>query len=86
MRPVPKSKTRKRSTRRPYVPDDRPVRKPRSSPRWYGYVVLGLILVGVFLIVLNYMGLLPPGETVQGWLWAGLGFIAAGFIAATRWR
>jgi len=27
-----------------------------------------------------------PGDTRQLWLWLGLGFIAAGFIAATQWR
>jgi hypothetical protein len=42
--------------------------------------------IGVALIVLNYMGLLPPGETRPLWLWLGLGFIAGGFVAATQWR
>lgn len=83
---MPKSKTRKRNTRRPYVPREEPVRRPRTSPRWYGFLVLGLILVGVAMIVLNYMGILPPGETVPLWLWTGLGAIAAGFVAATQWR
>jgi hypothetical protein len=42
--------------------------------------------VGVAMIVLNYMGLLPPGRTTPLWLWLGLGFIAGGFVAATQWR
>jgi hypothetical protein len=43
------------------------------------------MLAGVLLIVLNYMGAVPGG-TQQHWLWVGLGVIAAGFVAATRWR
>jgi hypothetical protein len=34
---------------------------------------------------LNYMNFIPGG-TQQHWLWVGLGVIAAGFAAATRWR
>ena len=44
------------------------------------------IAVGVAMIVLNYMGILPPGQTVQQWLWAGLGCIGAGFALSTRWN
>jgi hypothetical protein len=43
------------------------------------------MVVGVAMIVLNYMGLIPGG-TAQVWLWVGLAFIAAGFVAATQWR
>ncbi|MFM8999318.1 MAG: cell division protein CrgA [Actinomycetota bacterium] len=82
---MPKSKTRKRSTRRPYLPAEQPVKRPRSSPSWYGYLVLGFILVGVAVIVLNYMGIMPGG-TEPTWLWVGLGGIGIGFVAATQWR
>ena len=60
--------------------------KPKPSPRWYGFLVLGLILLGVLIIVLNYADFLLPGGTQQHWLWIGLGTIGLGFIAATRWR
>jgi len=43
------------------------------------------MLVGVTMIVLNYMSIMP-GDTRQLWLWLGLGFIAGGFVAATQWR
>ena len=62
---MPKSKTRKRSTRRPYVPVAPTPAAPKASPPWFGYLVVGLILLGVAMIVLNYMGILPPGQTVQ---------------------
>ena len=81
---MPKSRGRQKRSGRPYAAPP-PKKKPRSSPRWYGFLVLGLILLGVLLIVLNYMGAIPGG-TQQHWLWIGLGFIAAGFVAATQWR
>jgi hypothetical protein len=81
---MPKSKSRQRGGRRPYAAPP-PKKKPKPSPRWYGFLVLGLMLVGVAMIVLNYMGIMP-GDTQQLWLWLGLGFIAAGFVAATQWR
>jgi len=81
---MPKSKGRQRDRRRPYAAPP-PRRKPKASPRWYGILVLGLMILGVAMIVLNYMGLMP-GDTRQLWLWLGLGFIAGGFVAATQWR
>jgi len=81
---MPKSKSRQRDRRRPYAAPP-PKRKPKASPRWYAFFVLGLMAVGVGMIILNYMNLMPGG-TQQLWLWLGLGFIAGGFVAATQWR
>jgi len=81
---MPKSRQRSRKTSRSYAQAPQK-KKPRSSPRWYAFLVLGSILLGVLVIVLNYMGAVPGG-TQQHWLWIGLGVIAAGFVAATRWR
>lgn len=81
---MPRSRSRQRDRRRPYAAPT-PKKRPKASPRWYGFLVLGLILFGVAMIVLNYMGIMPGG-TRQLWLWLGLGFIAGGFIAATQWR
>ncbi len=81
---MPKSRSRQKRSTRPYAAP--PTKKrPRPSPRWFGGLVLGLLGVGIALIVLNYMDL-TPGGTQQHWLWIGLGFIAAGFGAATQWR
>lgn len=79
---MPRSRHRQRKPDRPYAAPP-PRKRPKASPAWYGILVLGLILIGVAIIVLNYMNLIPT----QGyWLWVGLGVIAAGFGAATQWR
>ncbi|MGZ5292211.1 MAG: cell division protein CrgA [Actinomycetota bacterium] len=78
---MPRSRTRQKRTR-PYAAPP-PKKRPKPSPAWYGYLVLGLILSGVAVIVWNYM----RGDSAENlWLWTGLGVIAVGFVAATRWR
>lgn len=57
----------------------------KSSPRWYAALLLGLLLSGMLVVVFNYMNLLP-GDANNGYLFLGLGLIAAGFLAATRYR
>jgi hypothetical protein len=57
----------------------------RRSPRWYGGVVLGLLVVGVLTILLNYLTVLPGSVTVW-YLITGLVLIFAGFLMATRYH
>ncbi|HEX6230756.1 MAG TPA: cell division protein CrgA [Actinomycetota bacterium] len=81
---MPKSRGRQKRSSRPYAAPQTK-KRPKASPRWYGFLVLGLMALGVAIIVLNYMDVVPGG-TQQHWLWIGLGIIAAGFGAATQWR
>lgn len=76
---MPKSK----SKRQRFQPPPKP--KPKPSPRWLGPSILTILLLGVAVIVLNYLGLVPGGTTNM-YLWVGLGLIALGFGAATQWR
>jgi uncharacterized membrane protein len=80
--PESRGRQKQRSRRRPYVPAP-PVKKRRSSPRWYGVLTLGLMVVGVVVIIWNYMRGDSANPIV---LFVGLGFIAVGFGLATRWR
>jgi hypothetical protein len=57
----------------------------KHSPRWLGPVILGLLLIGAGVVILNYVGALP-GDTSNAYLFLGLGLITAGFLAATQWR
>ncbi len=57
----------------------------RSSPRWVPVLMLAFFGLGLICIMLNYLGLLPGGAS-NVYLFVGLGFIVAGFIAATRWH
>ena len=64
---------------------------PRSRPRC-GAAPAGtrcsswcFFAIGLVGIMLNYLGILPGGASNM-YLFIGLGFIVAGFIAATRWH
>lgn len=80
--PESRGRQRQRARRRTYVPPP-PVKKRRESPRWYGFVTLGFMAVGVAIIVWNYMRGDSADPTI---LFVGLGLIAVGFALATRWR
>jgi hypothetical protein len=56
------------------------------SPRWVPVLMFTLLAIGVIVIVLNYIDILLPGATSNGYLLLGLGFILAGIITATQYR
>ena len=59
----------------------------RRSPPWYGAVVLALLIVGVVIIVVNYLAHLPWLAHGSPWgLVIGLFLIFVGFLMATRYR
>jgi hypothetical protein len=60
-------------------------REQKVSPWWVPTLMFGFLGLGVVVIVLNYVGLLP-GETSNGYLLLGLGFITLGFITATNYH
>jgi hypothetical protein len=60
-------------------------KKAKSSPRWMGLLIIGLFLLGVLVVILNYAGLLPGGVN-NLWLVAAIGSIFGGLILATRYH
>ena len=60
-------------------------RTVRKSPRWYGPLVLFLLVAGVLCIILNYITVLP-GSVSAWYLVAGLVVIFGGFVMATRYH
>jgi len=57
----------------------------KSSPRWMGILIIGLFVLGVLIIILNYAGALPGGVN-NWWLVGAIGSIFAGLLLATRYR
>ena len=60
----------------------------KVSPPWVPVLMLTLLVLGMLVIVSNYLpgaGLLP-GDTDNKWLLIGLGLITGGFITATKYR
>jgi hypothetical protein len=70
-----------------YTPPN-PQSQRGPSPRWVPVLMFALWLLGLLLIILNYMGLLPgAGDGGNGWyLIAGLGAILGGIMVATQYR
>jgi len=79
----------KRSSSGPsrYTPPS-PTVKHAPSPRWVPVLMFTLWILGLLMIVLNYMGLLPgAGDDGNGWyLVGGLVSILAGIMVATQYR
>ena len=60
-------------------------RSSKTSPRWFGVLILSLFILGVVIVILNYAGLLPGGVN-NVWLVAAIGSIFAGLLLATRYH
>jgi hypothetical protein len=56
-----------------------------ASGWWVPVLMLTFFGVGVFGILLNYLGVLPSSPS-NWYLLGGLGVIVLGFITATRYR
>ena len=54
------------------------------SPRWYVVTMSSLMIIGVLLIVFNYLTLLP-GSVSKWYLWSGLALIGGGFLMTTNY-
>ena len=57
----------------------------KVSPRWVPVLMFALLIGGMLLIIVNYLGVLPGGAN-NWYLLAGLGMITGGFITATQYR
>ncbi|HEY2563380.1 MAG TPA: cell division protein CrgA [Acidimicrobiales bacterium] len=57
----------------------------KKSPKWMGILILGLFVLGVLIVILNYANVLPGGVN-NWWLVAAIGSIFAGLMAATRYH
>ncbi len=75
---MPKSRS-KRST---YIPPK--PQKPKPSPRWVPPVGLGLIVLGIALILVNYIVTSFPGGNYN--LIIGFVLMAAGLGVLSQWR
>lgn len=60
-------------------------RQVRRSPRWYPWMLLTLLLLGVLFIVLNYIDALPSSPT-NWYTLGGLICILAAALLSTRYR
>jgi hypothetical protein len=60
-------------------------RAQKVSPRWVPVLMFTCWALGVGVVITNYLGVLP-GETSNGYLLVGLGLLALGFVAATRYH
>ena len=57
----------------------------KTSPRWMGFLIIGLFVLGVLVVILNYADVLPGGVN-NLWLIAAIGAIFVGLIMATRYH
>ncbi|HAM01579.1 MAG TPA: hypothetical protein DCQ30_05045 [Acidimicrobiaceae bacterium] len=60
-------------------------RSKKVSPKWMGPLILGLLVLGTLMIVLNYFDVLPASPT-NWYLLGGIVMIACGFVVATQYH
>jgi hypothetical protein len=60
-------------------------RSKKVSPKWMGPLILGLLVLGTLMIVLNYFDVLPASPT-NWYLLGGIVMIASGFVVATQYH
>ncbi|HTN99413.1 MAG TPA: cell division protein CrgA [Microthrixaceae bacterium] len=61
--------------------------KAAPSPSWVPVLMFGLWILGLVLIILNYMQVLPGAPDGNGWyLIAGLVSLLGGIMVATQYR
>ena len=60
-------------------------RSQKVSPRWFGVLIIGMFVLGVLIVILNYAGLLPGGVH-NAWLLGAIGAIFVGLLLATRYH
>lgn len=57
----------------------------KVSPTWVPVLMFSLLIVGMVVIITNYLELLPGGAK-NTYLMGGLALITGGFITSTRYR
>ena len=55
------------------------------SPAWFGPTIIALFLLGLLLLILNYVGVMPGG-TSAWYIVAGVFVIFLGFAATLRYH
>jgi len=88
-----KAGSKKDPAKQPAAPPRKPGRytppKPKStksSPLWVPAAMFTCLLLGLLVIVANYLGLLPGGEAQNSSLFIGLGLLITGFGLSTQYR
>jgi len=77
---VPQSK----SKRSRYTPP--PPKNLEPSKLWVPVAMATLLVVGLLVIVLNYLNVLPGDQTENRYLLLGIALISGGFVVATNYR
>jgi hypothetical protein len=58
----------------------------KVSPLWVPTTMFTCLILGILVIIGNYLSLLPGGEAQNSYLFVGLGLMIAGFVLSTQYR
>jgi Cell division protein CrgA len=58
----------------------------KHSALWVPAVMFSCLLVGVIVIIANYLEVLPGGQAQNSYLFLGLGLLVGGFVLSTQYR
>ena len=84
------AKTKRRRKAPPPPPPGRyTAPKPKTateSPLWVPATMFAALIVGVAVIIGNYLELLPGSQAQNSYLFIGLGMLIFGFVMSTQYR
>ncbi len=61
-------------------------KKQASSKLWVPATMFAMLILGMLVIIANYLQMLPGGEAQNSYLFVGLGLFVGGAILSTQLR
>ncbi len=63
-----------------------PLDMVKPSPQWFLWLIVAFFVLGMLMIVVNYIAIVLPGAPSNWYLFGGLGLVLAGIVSLTQYH